>query len=359
MVHPVHGAHLSHYSCPECLESNLGRLKKMYSATLKVVEFPDTHQQREVDPDEYLARVKLPPEPDDDPAPQFPDEPDDADLTGPLEDGGVPPEPADPDPRGEVVVVFDIETTGLEIGKDRIVQFAARKIVIGGDGSEDPLDNECLEFTCSPGMPIPKAASDIHGITDDSVRDLPFFKGFAQRVADFIGDHPLAGYNIRNFDVPFLWEELNRCGIQLMMGGRPIIDSYVIFSTKEPRTLEAAVKRYCGREHKDAHDAAADVIASADVLFGQLSAYDDLTNMTVAELHKTFDDGRIDLAGKIKANEAGNPAISFGKHRDKEIAWILKNDRSYLNWMVNQSDMPSQSRKVLACIVEDLEAQGL
>lgn len=222
---------------------------------------------------------------------------------------------------------FDIESTGTDVARDRIISLAVKKFLPDGE-------SHGLQFIVNPGMPIPAESSKIHGFTDDIVKDLPPFKTKAAPLFDFILACDLAGYNCLNFDVPLLYEEFARCGITWDLAGVRIIDVGNIFKKKEERTLEAAVKFYCHRQMEHAHNAVADVEATADVLDGQLTAYTDLAAMSVEKLAEfsRFDD-RIDLAGKIVRNAQGEAVYNFGKVKDVRVIddrgfgeWILRND---------------------------------
>ncbi len=222
---------------------------------------------------------------------------------------------------------FDIESTGTDVAKDRIISLAVKKFF--------PGDNTITgKWIVNPGISIPAETAKIHGFTDDIVKDLPRFDAKAREVFELITACDLGGYNLLNFDVPLLYEEFVRCGITWDLTGMRIIDVGNIFKKKEERTLSAAVKFYCHREMVDAHNALADVEATADVLDGQLTAYTDLAAMSVEKLAEfsRFDD-RIDLAGKIMRNDQGDAVYNFGKAKGTRVVddpgfgqWILRND---------------------------------
>lgn len=220
------------------------------------------------------------------------------------------------------LVFFDLETTGVDPQSDRIVEFAAVKLQVGGGDEE-------LTMLVNPGRPIPPVATEIHGIKDEDVADLPKFAHFAPEIYKFIDGCDLAGFNVRRFDVPLLQEELMRCGLSLDFKSLHIVDACDIFHKREPRTLEGAVKFYCGREHEKAHQALADVNATMTVLAAQLKMYADLPG-TVEELHAVFHDkDAVDLGGKLRwLNE--KVCINFGKYKGAPLQSVPP---SYLKWM--------------------------
>lgn len=223
------------------------------------------------------------------------------------------------------LVVFDLETTGVDVAKDRIVSIAGK--VFSGDA---PETNHTFEYLINPGMPIPKAASDVHGITDEMVKNAPKFEQVAGEILARFSGADLAGFNLINFDVPMLWEEFARADTTWNLDGIQIVDAGNIFKKKEPRTLSAGVKFYCGREHADAHNALADVEATAAVLFAQMDIYDDLAKMNLPKLAEfSRMDNRIDLAGKFVRNEAGEAVYNFGKHKGARVS----DDPSFAAWM--------------------------
>ena len=174
------------------------------------------------------------------------------------------------------LVCFDLETTGTNVATDRIVQFAGLRV-------ETNESVSTMNILVNPGRTMTEDNIDIHGITNAMVADKPPFKAVAQDVIRFVDGADLVGYNLRNFDVPMLWEELHRNGINWAIEQHEfrIIDAATIFQKKEPRDLTAAVRKYCGREHLGAHDAMADVKATLDVLYGQREAYPDLATMSL------------------------------------------------------------------------------
>lgn len=241
------------------------------------------------------------------------------------------------------LVFLDIESTGLHVIHDRIVQLALIKY---------PKNNDpAIEYTAlvNPGRSITEEAMSIHGITEEMVKDKPFFKDIAKEVHDFIGDADLAGYNSNRFDVPMLMEELDRAGHQLDMTTRRTIDIMRIFTKMEPRNLSAALKFYTGEELINAHDALEDVRATVKVLKGQLSRYKDTPyddgegNISypikndLQALHDFTTDLRFpDVTQKLKYDLEGNIVFNFGKFNGKPVGETLYKDRQYLAWILSK-----------------------
>jgi len=226
------------------------------------------------------------------------------------------------------LIFFDLETTGLDPAKDRIVELAAIKVHPNDSGGLEPF-KENLDLLFNPGVPIPKSATDIHGIDDEAVSASPIFKEYAELVYKYFLGCDLAGFNIRRFDVQMLMTELDRCGHSLSLDGVRIIDSCDIFHRREPRTLEAALRFYCHKEHDEAHIAMADVKATAMVLEAQLERYEDLPR-DIGDLHKVFFDAdSIDLAGKLRWIN-GEACINFGKYKGMLLHAV---GRNYILWM--------------------------
>jgi len=237
------------------------------------------------------------------------------------------------------ILFFDLETTGIDTVNDRIVEISVLKHHIDGT-------TEIKTKRINPGTPIPAEATEIHGITDKDVQDEPKFSQLAQGIALFMDSCDLGGYNVLSFDLPMLSEEFARCGIQFPGPDLKVIDVYKIFAINEPRTLEGAYRRFCGKELEGAHGAEADIKATHEVFLAQLEEYD--LPGTVEELDTFCKDGVefIDLAGKIVRNEAGDLVFGFGKHKGKRIV----DEESYVEWMLSGS-FSSNTKEVLGSIV--------
>lgn len=239
------------------------------------------------------------------------------------------------------LVIFDLETTGTDIAKDRIVQIAFIKIM--PDGTQ--IKKESL---INPGIPIPKGASDVHGITDDMVKDKPTFANIAKSLITYFEGCDYAGYNIISFDIPLLHEEFLRCGLELPKGS--LVDSCNIFKKREERTLSAAVKFYCDEEMVDAHDAMNDVVASLKILEAQTVRYSDLPK-TIEELaeYSKYSDSKVtvDYAGWFTIDGDGDYVFGRGKHKDVKV----RKELGFLEWMLRQSfltiDTMNWAKKIL------------
>lgn len=237
------------------------------------------------------------------------------------------------------IVFFDLETTGVDVAKDRIVEISIMKIY--PDGKQ-----EVKTRRINPEMPIPKESSEIHGIYDQDVANEPTFKAVAKSLAQFIDNSDLAGFNSNKFDVPLLVEEFLRVGVDFDMQNRRLVDVQNIFHKMEQRTLVAAYKFYCKKELKDAHSAEADIKATYEVLQSQIERYDELNNDIdfLSEFSKR--NRNADLMGRIVFNEEGVEVFNFGKHKGRAVSEVLKKDPSYYTWMMN-GDFPQYTKKVL------------
>lgn len=238
------------------------------------------------------------------------------------------------------LVFFDLETTGLDIQNDRIIQFAFIRI------NPDKSREEWQELV-NPGMPIPIEASRVHKITDDMVKDKPTFDYFAPKIQAFLKGCDLAGFNIARFDLPFLQAELERHGHPLDLTDIRIIDVQTIYHKKEPRDLSAAYRFYCHEDLVGAHDALTDVRATVEILDAQLKRYRDLPKDT-QNLHSfcnTGSDRWVTQDRKFYWRN-GEAVISFGKHRGKSLKWLHENEPDYLEWM-RGSDFSDETKSII------------
>jgi len=227
------------------------------------------------------------------------------------------------------ILFFDLETTGIEIGTDRIVQIGAIKVMPDGSKTE-------YNWLINPGMSIPKDAGAIHGITDEMVKDKPMLGEMTQELTELFSNVDLGGYNVKNFDIPFLIAEFARIGIPFDTEHVRVVDGMAIFRTMEPRNLEAAYKKYCGKQLVDAHDALVDIKATLEVVEGQVAFYDTVPN-TPEGLHDLCfppDPDAYDAEGKLKFVD-GQLTITFGKNRGKSLQYLAQNDSGYLEWILN------------------------
>ena len=234
---------------------------------------------------------------------------------------------------------FDLETTGTNIQEDRIVQIAILKLF--PDGTE-----KVYQQYVNPGIPIPYEATKVHNITDERVKHEPNFRDVAPRVIEFIKDCDLAGFNVSSYDIPLLSQEIRRAGFDLEKGSYKEVDVMKIFHRKEPRNLTGALKFYCGEVLEDAHDALEDVKATKKVLLSQLEKYHDI-EPNVDFIHQTFTDAFLDYNRKIKRNENGEPTLTFGKYRHKTVLEVYQKDPKYLNWIIEKSDFPEDTKRIL------------
>ncbi len=240
------------------------------------------------------------------------------------------------------IVFFDLETTGINISRDRIVEISLLKINV--DGSE-----ESKTFRVNPEMSIPKEASGIHGIYDEDVADSPTFKELAKQLAVFMEGCDLAGFNSNKFDIPLLAEEFLRVGNDFDMTKRKFIDVQTIFHKMEKRTLEAAYLFYCGKDLTEAHSAEADTRATYEVLLAQLERYEELQNDVAFLANYSAFNRNVDFAGRIIFNDKGEEVFNFGKYKGKPVEEVLAKDQGYYSWMMN-GDFPLFTKKVLTNI---------
>lgn len=244
---------------------------------------------------------------------------------------------------------FDLETTGIKVGKDRIVQIGI--VRLAPDGSRDRYQS-----LVNPGIPIPAEATAIHGITDLDVAMAPPLDAVAAEVLDHLRGCDLAGFNCMRFDVPFLAEEFFRVGVEWDHASLRVVDVARIYHQMEPRTLSAALKFYCDREHEGAHDALADVEATADVLLAQLERYPDKLQGTVDFLGEFSGDRKRspDAAGKLKYDDQGQICLSFGKYAGWTLENIGRSDPGYLQWLMTKAELPGSTLMAMRAALADL-----
>lgn len=246
---------------------------------------------------------------------------------------------------------FDLETTGIKIGKDRIVQIGIVRMNIDGTRAR-------YQTLVNPGIPIPAEATAIHGITDLDVAMAPPLDAVASEMLGHMEGCDLAGFNCLRFDVPFLAEELFRVGVEWDHAGLRVVDVARIYHQMEPRNLSAALKFYCGREHESAHDALADVEATADVLLAQLERYPDHLQGTVEFLGELSGDRKRspDAAGKLKYDDRGHVCLTFGKYAGWTLENIGRNDPGYMQWLMTKAELPGSTLAVMKAALADLHA---
>ncbi len=237
------------------------------------------------------------------------------------------------------IAFIDLETTGVNIASDRIVEISILKLM--------PDDSTVTEtYRVNPTIPIPADSSAIHGIFDKDVKDCPTFKDLAPKLLKTLDQCDFAGYNSNKFDIPLLVEEFLRVEVDFDIENRKLIDVQNIFHKMEQRTLSAAYKFYCNKDLTGAHGAEADVTATYEVLKAQLEKYDSLEG-NVAFLQKfSSANESVDLAGRIVRDKKGVEVFNFGKHKGKPVAEIFKSEPSYYNWMMD-GDFPLSTKRVI------------
>ncbi|MBD5419202.1 MAG: 3'-5' exonuclease [Bacteroides sp.] len=237
------------------------------------------------------------------------------------------------------LIFFDLETTGTNIIRDRIVEISIVKLFPDGHYEEKTR-------RLNPEMPIPAAATAVHHITNEDVAAEPTFRQVAKSMLEFFGDCDIAGYNSNKFDVPLLIEEFARAGLNFDVNGRKFIDVQNIFHKMEQRTLIAAYKFYCGKDLTQAHSANADTLATMEVLMGQLERYPELKN-DVASLSEFSSGGKnLDLAARIILNDDDVPVFNFGKHKGHPVEEVLRKEPSFYSWVM-QGEFPKNTKDVL------------
>lgn len=235
------------------------------------------------------------------------------------------------------IIFFDLETTGLDIANDRIIEIAYIKVYPNGN-------EESYTYRINPERPIPAESTAVHGITDEDVKDCPTFKEKAKKIAADFKGCDLAGYNSARFDLPMLAEEFLRADVDIDLSTRKMIDVQTIFHKKEQRTLSAAYKFYCQQDLVDAHAAMADTKATYEILQSQLDRYPDLQNDMAYLADYTCTSKNVDFAGRIVYNEKGVEVINFGKYKGQPVVDVLKNDPGYYGWIL-QADFPLTTKQ--------------
>lgn len=239
------------------------------------------------------------------------------------------------------LVFIDLETTGLDIANDRIIEIALIKI-----NPDNTQETYCKRV--NPTIPISAESSQITGITDDMVKDEPQFNDLANEIAAFIGNADLAGYNSNKFDIPVLAEEFLRAQADFDMGSRKFVDVQNIFHKMEQRTLSAAFLFYCNQSMENAHNALYDTQVTLDVFKAQLERYPDLSNdvSELAEFTRAGNQEIADFAGRLAKNKQGEVVYNFGKHKGKSVEEVSKTEPGYFGWMLD-ADFPLYTKQVL------------
>jgi DNA polymerase-3 subunit epsilon len=238
--------------------------------------------------------------------------------------------------------VFDLETTGTNVGKDRIVEICILKI-------NPDASRESKTWLVNPGIAIPAETTAVHGISDEDVANAPSFKEIAAKIMEMIAGTDLAGFNSNRFDVPLLAEELLRAGVDFDLSKFRLVDAQTIYHKKEPRNLSAAFQFYCGKELINAHSAEADVLATFEVLDAQVGKYEDLPKEIAGLSEFSYHNRFADLAGMIHFNENEEEIFAFGKYKGQIVKEIFQKDLGYYGW-IQSADFPLYTKKIFTAI---------
>ena len=241
------------------------------------------------------------------------------------------------------IAFIDLETTGVSLSSDRIVEIAIIKVL--PDNSR-----QVKRKLINPQIPIPKSSTDIHGITDEMVKDAPTFKQAGNEIKQYLENCDLGGYNSNRFDIPILMEEFLRAGMEVDLSNRRMIDVQHIFYTMEPRTLTAAYKFYCQKELINAHSAEADVEATIDVFLSQVDRYKNLGNSVDSILGTIGEDKIVDYARRFCFDDKGVEVFNFGKFKGRAVTEVLKSEPQYYDWMM-KGDFPLHTKQKLTEIL--------
>jgi len=241
------------------------------------------------------------------------------------------------------IAFIDLETTGVSLSSDRIVEIAVVKILPDGT-------RQVKRKLLNPEMPIPPQSTDIHGISDEMVKEAPTFKQAANELKQFIENCDLGGYNSNRFDIPLLMEEFLRAGITVDLSTKRMVDVQHIFYTMEPRTLSAAYRFYCAKELEGAHSAEHDVNATIEVLLAQLERYPQLGDSVDSILQLIGEEKIVDYARRFVFDDKGVEVFNFGKHKGKPVTDVLKAEPQYYDWMM-RGDFPLHTKQKLTEIL--------
>ncbi|MBC7885867.1 MAG: 3'-5' exonuclease [Saprospiraceae bacterium] len=263
------------------------------------------------------------------------------------------------------IVFFDIESTGLNVLKDRILQIALIKY---SKGSDEPQE---LFMLINPGFPISEEAFAVHGISNEMLKNKPTFEQVGRQLYDFIGNADLGGYNSDRFDIPMLMEEFQRVGLELDISKRKLIDAQKIFYKMEPRTLKAAYKLYCNGNLLEAHDALADARATVEVFKGQIKRYENvdyvdgdgfthlapIKNDINAIAEFISDNSMLDITQRLKYNANGEVVFNFGKYAGQLVAHVFKTEPNYYYWIM-EKDFSAQVKQIVKGIFEEMKKKS-
>ncbi|MFB9120118.1 exonuclease domain-containing protein [Bergeyella porcorum] len=237
---------------------------------------------------------------------------------------------------------FDLETTGTNVSKDRIVEISILKV-------NPDASRESKTWLVNPEIPIPTGASEVHGIYDEDVANAPTFKEIAPKIMEMINGSDLAGFNSNRFDVPLLAEELLRAGVDFDLSKMKLVDAQVIFHKMEPRNLSAAYQFYCNKTLENAHSAEADTLATFEILDAQVGRYEEVPNDIATLSEFSYHNKFVDLAGFIALDDAGEEIFTFGKYKGQRVKEVFQRDIGYFGWIQN-ADFPLYTKKILTGI---------
>jgi DNA polymerase-3 subunit epsilon len=241
------------------------------------------------------------------------------------------------------IAFIDLETTGVNLSTDRIVEIAIVKIM-------PDMSRSVKRKLINPEMPIPQASTDIHGISNEMVKDAPTFKQAGNEIKQYLENCDLGGYNSNRFDIPMLMEEFLRAGMNVDLSDRRMIDVQHIFYSMEPRTLSAAYKFYCQKELINAHSAEVDINATIEVLFSQVEKYTHLGNSVESILGVIGEEKIVDYARRFSYDVNGVEVFNFGKYKGRSVAEVLRNEPQYYDWMM-KGDFPMHTKQKLTEIM--------
>ena len=240
------------------------------------------------------------------------------------------------------IIFFDLETTGVNITHDKIVEISYIKVYPNGAEEEKTI-------RVNPGRHIPEEATAVHHITDEDVKDAPLFKEIAKNLSKVFEGCDIAGFNSNRFDIPLLSEEFLNAGITIDLSKRKFVDVQTIFHKMEQRTLVAAYKFYCDKDLNDAHSASADTRATYEVLKAQLDRYSELRNDVDYLSDFSSQKKNVDLMGRIVYNDKQEETFNFGKYKGQTVVDVLRKDPGYYAWMM-QGDFAQDTKRVLTNI---------
>ncbi len=237
------------------------------------------------------------------------------------------------------IAFIDLETTGVNLSLDRIVEIAIVKLM-------PDESRQVKRKLLNPGMPIPAVVTEIHGITDEMVKDAPTFKQAANEIKQFLENCDLGGYNSNRFDIPMLMEEFLRAEIEVDLSDRRMVDVQHIFYQMEPRTLSAAYRFFCNKDLENAHSAEIDIQATIEVLHSQIGRYEKLGNTIDSILGVIGEDKIVDYARRFVFDDKGVEVFNFGKYKGKCVADVLRSEPQYYDWMM-KSEFPRHTKQKL------------